>query len=103
MGSSWDCHRKLLKWEKIIQDLKKVPIIPFNEQVGKIERSVKILSLLESHKVLLSKFGGGWISDFERESLIFPYANHDDQVDSFTQFLTWAHQKTHNQYKISIL
>ena len=31
-----------------------------------------------------------WLADFEAEVLAFPYARHDDQIDSLSQFLSWA-------------
>ena len=31
-----------------------------------------------------------WLADFEAEVLAFPSGKHDDQVDSMSQFLTWA-------------
>ena len=31
-----------------------------------------------------------WLDDFLHEVLAFPYARHDDQIDSVSQFLNWA-------------
>ncbi len=31
-----------------------------------------------------------WLDDFRLEVLAFPYGRFDDQVDSLSQFLTWA-------------
>ena len=31
-----------------------------------------------------------WLSDFKRELQGFPRGRHDDQVDSFSQFLNWS-------------
>lgn len=31
-----------------------------------------------------------WLSEFKRELLSFPRGRHDDQVDSFSQFLNWS-------------
>ena len=31
-----------------------------------------------------------WLADFEAEVLGFPYARHDDQIDSLSQLLAWA-------------
>ena len=31
-----------------------------------------------------------WLADFVAEVLGFPYARHDDQIDSLSQFLSWA-------------
>ncbi len=33
-----------------------------------------------------------WTLDYEIELTIFPLAPHDDQVDSTSQFLKWAHE-----------
>jgi len=32
-----------------------------------------------------------WLDDFKREILQFPRGKHDDQVDSFSQYLNWDH------------
>jgi hypothetical protein len=37
---------------------------------------------------------------FERELLGFPNARHDDQVDSFVQFLGWAREREANEIPI---
>ncbi len=35
-----------------------------------------------------------WTLDYEIEMTIFPLAPHDDQVDSTSQFLKWAHENS---------
>ncbi len=34
-----------------------------------------------------------WLGDFLLEILTFPHGRYDDQVDSLSQFLTWASAK----------
>ena len=34
--------------------------------------------------------GADWLDGFLHELLAFPYGQHDDQVDSVSQFLNWA-------------
>ena len=39
-----------------------------------------------------------WLADFLQEVLAFPSGRHDDQVDSISQFLSWAAQDSHFAY-----
>jgi hypothetical protein len=43
-----------------------------------------------------------WLEDFKAEVLAFPYGRFDDQVDSLSQFLSWAERRKRNRggYKI---
>jgi predicted phage terminase large subunit-like protein len=45
---------------------------------------------IEAGKVVLPR-NAPWLAEFRRELLGFPRANHDDQVDSVSQFLNWTH------------
>ncbi len=45
--------------------------------------------MIEAGHVLLPK-SAPWLDDFLLEVLAFPYGRFDDQVDSLSQFLTWA-------------
>ncbi len=44
---------------------------------------------IEAGQVFLPK-DAPWLGDFFDELLAFPKGRHDDQVDSVSQFLTWA-------------
>ncbi len=46
-------------------------------------------AVIEAGHVLLPE-RAPWLDDFRLEILAFPYGRYDDQVDSFSQFLTWA-------------
>jgi len=44
---------------------------------------------IESGQVFLPE-DAPWLVDFKAEVLAFPYGRFDDQVDSLSQFLSWA-------------
>lgn len=48
-----------------------------------------VTPMFESGEVELPK-AADWLPDYEKELLAFPNGNFDDQVDSTSQYLTWA-------------
>lgn len=44
--------------------------------------------MIESGQVFLPK-NAPWLAEFQSEILAFPQSRHDDQVDSFSQYLNW--------------
>jgi predicted phage terminase large subunit-like protein len=44
---------------------------------------------IEAGRVLLPA-EAPWLAEFQTELLRFPQSQHDDQVDSLSQFLAWA-------------
>jgi predicted phage terminase large subunit-like protein len=58
-------------------------ITQFSNQLGKIEAG----------RVHIPK-KAPWPKDFMHEILAFPRENHDDQVDSVSQFLSWLDEKS---------
>ena len=46
-------------------------------------------AVIEAGHVLLPETAS-WLGDFRLEILAFPHGRYDDQVDSLSQFLTWA-------------
>ena len=52
---------------------------------------------LEAGKVWIPR-KAPWLDGFMDELLAFPHAKHDDQVDAFSQFLTWADYKMRKNY-----
>jgi predicted phage terminase large subunit-like protein len=44
--------------------------------------------MIEAERVVLPEYAP-WLNDFEEQLLAFPYGNHDDFVDSLTQYLDW--------------
>lgn len=76
----------------VIQDLKKssdLAIVKFEPKVDKKTRLYTVTNVIEAGKVLLPK-EASWLDLFRHELLKFPRGKHDDQVDSFSQFLQWA-------------
>ena len=67
------------------------PVIPIDPKgVNKVDRVIAVSSLFEAGMVYLPETAP-WLLDYELELTIFPLAPHDDQVDSTSQFLSWAH------------
>ena len=79
----------------LIQDLcatTPLNVIPRGSSLDKKARVDGISGALESGKVLFPS-DAPWLADFERELLAFPAGRHDDQVDSVTQYVTWAMER----------
>jgi predicted phage terminase large subunit-like protein len=55
----------------------------------KADRMAAQSAKIEAGHVHLPK-EAGWLDDFLLEVLAFPKGRHDDQIDSFSQFLIWA-------------
>jgi predicted phage terminase large subunit-like protein len=83
--------------QQLLQDLKrstKLPLIGINPEKDKITRASAVSAIVEAGKVALPQHAA-WLTDYETEMLTFPNAPHDDQVDSTTQFLGWARDKSY--------
>lgn len=78
--------------QSLIQDLTKstkLNIVAINPESDKITRASTCSPQVEAGKVYL-KTGAPWVDDYVSELTVFPNGNHDDQVDSTSQFLNWA-------------
>jgi len=78
----------------LIQDLKregKLRPIAMRPEGDKIVRMEAQSAVIEAGHVLLPE-EAPWLASFLTEILAFPYGRHDDQVDSLSQFLSWAAQ-----------
>lgn len=76
---------------QLIQDLKGEPYIyprPIRPDTDKITRLSNQTAKIEMGQVWLPR-NAPWLDTFLNELLAFPNARHDDQVDSFSQFLNW--------------
>ena len=76
----------------LIQDLgrqgpvRPIAILPEGDKITRMSaQSAKI----EAGQVLLPA-QAPWLHDFQSEVLQFPHGRHDDQIDSFSQFLAWV-------------
>lgn len=73
-----------------------LPIVPIDPKgVNKVDRLIAVSSMFESGLVHLP-YQAPWLLDYEIELTTFPLAPHDDQVDSTSQFLKWARERTVN-------
>lgn len=83
--------------QQLLQDLKRstaLPLIGILPEKDKITRASAVSAMVEAGKVSLPT-QAPWLTDYEMEMLTFPNAPHDDQVDSTTQFLSWAKARAH--------
>lgn len=87
--------------QSLIQDLKKElktpPIVAIKVSKDKITRLASVSPFFEAGKVLMPT-EADWLADYENELFGFPFCEHDDQVDSTSQFLEWY--KNGNREKI---
>ncbi|MEN8129637.1 MAG: phage terminase large subunit [Pseudomonadota bacterium] len=66
-----------------------IPITPKGDKVVRMSaQSAKI----EAGQVHLPR-KAPWLDEFKKEFLAFPNGNHDDQVDSLSQFLNWFNNR----------
>lgn len=82
--------------QSLLQDLRQeahLPLIPIKVKYDKVIRFARSTAFIEAGHVFLPR-EAPWLADFEQELYSFPYAPHDDQVDSLTQFLLWIKDKT---------
>ncbi|MCX4025064.1 phage terminase large subunit [Endozoicomonas sp. SM1973] len=88
--------------QSLIQELRlttSLPIIAIEPEGDKLTRMSSQSATIEAGKVFLPE-SGCWLVDYEREIFVFPLSEHDDQVDSTSQFLKWVNDhKQQFEYK----
>jgi predicted phage terminase large subunit-like protein len=73
-----------------------MPVIPIDPQgVNKLDRLIAESPTFESGKVYLPE-AAPWLIDYESEVFGYPLATTADQVDSTSQYLKWARNRTIN-------
>lgn len=85
----WFCNKALTE---AVEKHKKTASV-FRAKLEKIKKLAA--ELLEAGRVLLPE-QAHWKADFMRELTTFPFAKHDDQVDSVSQFLSWQWENERN-------
>jgi len=70
-----------------------MPVIAIEPEGSKLNRAIRVSSQFEAGRVWLPEHEP-WLIDYESELFGFPLATHDDQVDSTTQYLEWASNRT---------
>lgn len=83
--------------QSLIQDLKltRVPVVPVKVDKDKVLRVNIVAPLFESGQVFVPDAEREpWVVDFRDNLCEFPFAEHDDDVDSATQALTYMKART---------
>ncbi len=80
--SVWAFHQDLRREGTI----RPIAIRPDRDKIVRLEAQSAVI---EAGHVLLPE-RAPWLDDFLLEVLAFPHGRFDDQVDSLSQFLTWA-------------
>jgi len=71
-----------------------IDVIGITPTEDKITRMVAQSTAIEGGRVLLPE-RSEWLEVFQNEVLQFPNANHDDQIDSMSQALSWIRERDH--------
>ena len=77
--------------QSLIQELQRntsMPVLPVKVDTNKVARANAVTPLIEAGKVFLPE-SAPWLYDYIEEMSGFPNAEHDDQVDSTTQALSF--------------
>jgi predicted phage terminase large subunit-like protein len=82
--------------QSLIQELKSgtvLPIRPIKVDRDKVARANSVTPLVEAGRVFVpDPSTAAWVNDYLDELCIFPAGQHDDRVDSTTQFLNHVRQ-----------
>jgi len=96
LHARWHPHYYLIEDEasgqSLIQELRqktRLPIQPVKVDRDKRARAEAVTPELETGRVFLPR-EAPWREEFEYELEVFPLGEHDDIVDSVTQYLNWA-------------
>jgi len=77
--------------QSLIQELQRntrIPVLPVKVDSNKVARANSVTPLIEAGRVSLTS-NAPWLYDYIEELSAFPNAEHDDQVDSTTQALSF--------------
>ncbi len=81
----------------LLQDLKRSTRLCVVGMIPKDDKATRLLSVspqIEAGRVSVPA-DAPWLSEFQREIVLFPNGRHDDQVDSMTLFLKWMDRPRH--------
>jgi predicted phage terminase large subunit-like protein len=102
----WNCSTVIIEekgaGQHLIQEFDVMGIrgiIPFMPKADKVMRLAAVSPLIEGGRVLLPR-SAPWYDDFLTELLQFPNGPHDDQVDSFSQFLNYWQDRNYNTIRV---
>ena len=102
----WKCSAVIIEdkgaGQHLIQEFDQMNIsgaIPFMPKGEKAMRLAAVSPLIEGGRVLLPR-SAPWLDEFLVELLQFPNGRHDDQVDSFSQFLNYMQDRSYNTIRV---
>ncbi len=75
-------------------------IVPIKPKNDKFTRLMLVSTLFEQNIIFLPR-DARWMNDFVDEITNFPDAEHDDQVDSVSQFLLWYQKNESTKHSLS--
>ncbi len=84
----------------LIQQLRaetSVPAIGVKPKLDKVARLATVLPMFEARQVWLQD-DASWLPALLQELHGFPLAKYDDQVDSITQYLSWARDRSYGAF-----
>lgn len=90
--------------QSLIQEIQRntrIPVLPVKVDINKVARVNSVTPLIEAGKVLLPEYAQ-WLFDYIEELSAFPNAEHDDQVDSTTQALSFMRGSGEPQEQVII-
>ena len=90
--------------QSLIQEIQRntrIPVLPVKVDSNKVARANSVTPLIEAGKVFLPE-NAPWLVDYIEELSAFPNAEHDDQVDSTTQALSFMRGEPEPQEAIII-
>ena len=87
----------------LIQDLQieHNNIIAIKPLCSKEYRVNEILTVIEAGSLFLAN-GQSWLKELEIELLSFPNCQHDDQVDTISQFINWYRTARTNKFPMKV-
>jgi len=90
--------------QSLIQELQRntrIPVWPVKVDSNKVARANSVTPLIEAGRVYLTS-NASWLYDYIEELSAFPNAEHDDQVDSTTQALSFMRSELEPEEQIVV-
>jgi predicted phage terminase large subunit-like protein len=101
IGDAYRPHQRLVEDKSsgtpLLQEMQsnsKYPVLPIKPKGSKEARADAVRPEFQAGNVLFPN-GKSWMPEYTEELLLFPACEHDDQVDSTTQFLNYM--RNHNR------
>ncbi len=86
----------LIQELRTVRGLSVIPMVPRNDKLTRMNVGA---AMIEAGKLHIPN-DADWLSTFLDELLAFPGSKHDDQVDSVSQFLEWAGERSRSRFEV---